>query len=180
MTKDTFWRRSFWFLWKLSYVMRCFPGSCRERTVCWNRHRRGCFTEADAWEGAWRLERVQLEPCRQWKEALAWLWLAMLCLSPVFAGLRFCREKRAKELRLFQLTLAASLLTLALWFLLDWVTATDPWLVFAIGLGCWCPYNKDWNCPQTTTSKKVHKPPFLLTFFPTSGQWEIEVFKNPK
>jgi len=41
--------KKFWFLWKLICVTGCFSGSYV---------RRGCFAEADTWEGIWYLARA--------------------------------------------------------------------------------------------------------------------------
>jgi hypothetical protein len=53
----------------------------------------------------------------------------------------------------------------ALQFLHDWTLAAGSYSVFAKGLNCWHPDNKDWAHPQRNISKQVYFPRFLITFF---------------
>jgi hypothetical protein len=109
----------------------------------------GCFAGAYTWEGARCLERVSMEPHKQWEDALLCNWKAPL----VFADLQlswFRREKCTKELLVVSwLLLVASTgscqFVRASRFLLGQATATYSCLVFAIRLDYWYPDKEDWN-----------------------------------
>jgi hypothetical protein len=45
----------------------------------------------------------------------------------------------------------------------DWIATADSYVVFAMGLDCWYPDNKDWTCPQGNISKQVYFPSVLIT-----------------
>ena len=52
-------------------------------------------------------------------------------------------------------------LTCSCWFVCgvcreDWTATADLYLVFATGLNCWYPDNKNWICSQRTISKQVY------------------------
>jgi hypothetical protein len=48
---------------------------------------------------------------------------------------------------------------------MDKAAATDSCLMFDIGLDCWYPDDKEWDYPQRTTSKQVHKLLLIFIFF---------------
>jgi hypothetical protein len=159
------------FVWKLS---------CK-RMLCWSRHVRDGFSEADAC--MWYLERAQ--PYREKTLALLhcktlhWSSLALQCLtdlccpcnaSLVFAGIHFLERNAPKNYYGFLMILAASVdswgLDGALWFLLDWPAATDLCFMFAIGMDCWDPDNEDWNCLKNLLLNRSTNPFSYKSFFP--------------
>lgn len=92
-----------------------------------------------------------------------------MLLHANFLGLPWsslCRENPSKELlgifRPLPLTCANYFCTTLL-FLQDNATETNSCLVFTTALDCWYPDDEEWNCPQGTTSKQVHKTLFLST-----------------
>ena len=83
---------------------------------------------------------------------------------------KFTEELQVKFLQLLAPSVALGgffWLNCPCWFmcgdcLVGWTAAAGLYLVFASGLSCWYPDNKD--CTQRTISKQVHFPYVLITF----------------
>ena len=134
------------------------------------------------------LERI-LEICKEYNTTDS-KWHSHICLPfdsfLIFSDLPLSwlhRKKHIKEFLVVFYLLPTTFidscqLSIALWFLHNWFTASDSCLVFAnwtgllllicvwcFGLDCWYPDNEDCYCLQRTTSKHVPIPLVLITIF---------------